>query len=660
MQLKILWRTLMERLEDNYSVELNKIISKINGLKNEGGAIKTIEKRIDMLSLGMGIIDKRFNELLAFKESSMSYDKPSTVNYDYWLSDYAGRFYLQSNYLVEILEKNTTNETILAISRQKRTMFLFLSKRMLEISARWNIERMINVFEFDTEPENRAFPRRKPLLEECIFFANRMNATKMGIRFPDGIMPRVLIFAVQPNAGKSFVANVYSLMASCLHALYYNTSGILRMSNNASNAIGFSNQIKAMIENEKLANIYPEFKKYYPAGGKPQILEKTTAEEWKICGLDPKIRATYFARGRDAAINSIRVFVALIIDDLSDGFDQMNNDDAHRDMTTKFEVDMDSRRDSEDIPVFICGTMFNEFDVPNTIIKKLEDNGLLFKNKQFRNVWNTEDYSTIVVAVDCFDDKGNSYAPKLISTQKLKDKQNSLKPYEFDLVYRQIRASREPRIFDRKNLRQWRELPETLKPNAIAVLDPTRKNGADFFSMPVFREDRKSGLSYMVNAIYEQKSLGKLSDPTNKFLKKVVRFLIANNVKELMLENNTSNTIGTLLEQKFKEENYTCNIREIYTSRKAGSKNKLERILTQEATIVENIVFPAANAFPPLHQVSQFMEDFTRFDSKATNSTKQHDDAPDSVAMYSDKYLYAKKNRFSSITPSFSLKNLWK
>ena len=78
--------------------------------------------------------------------------------------------------------------------------------------------------------------------------------------------------------------------------------------------------------------------------------------------------------------------------------------------------------------------------------------------------------------------------------------------------------------------------------------------------MPVFREDRKSGLSYMVNAIYEQKSLGKLSDPTNKFLKKVVRFLIANNVKELMLENNTSNTIGTLLEQKFKESNELLHI----------------------------------------------------------------------------------------------------
>lgn len=648
----------MDKLEDKYSAKLENIIKQINGLKNEGGAIFTIEKRIELLSLGMGIIDKSFNELLAFKESRVAYEKPSTINYDYWLSDYAGRFYLQAYYLADVLDKNTKSPTIQAIPKQKRTMFLYLMQRVLEISARWDIERMINVFELDTEPENRAFPRRKPLLEECIFFASRMNATKMGIRFKDGIMPRVLIFAVQPNAGKSFVANVYSLMASCLHRIYYNTSGILRMSNNAANAIGFSTQIKAMIENSKLATIYPEFKKYFQTN-KPQILEKTTAEEWKICGLDPKIRATYFARGREAAINSIRVFVALIIDDLSDGFEQMNNDEAHQEMTTKFEVDMDSRRDSEDIPVFIIGTMFNEFDVPNTIIKKLEENDLLVKNKKFRNVWNTEDFVTVVVAVDCFDANGESYAPRLISTQKLKDKQNSLKPYEFDLVYRQVRASREPRIFERKNLRQWKELPKTLNPNAIAVLDPTRTSGADFFALPVFREDFSTGKSYLVNAIYEQKSLGKISDPSNKFLKKVVKFIIDNNVRELMVENNVSNTIGTLLEQKFKELDYRCNIIERFTTKKKGSKNKLERILTQEATIVENIVFPFAGAFPPLHQVSQFMDDFTRFDSKAKMTTRQHDDAPDSVAMYADKYLFAKKNRFSSITSCFTRKSLW-
>lgn len=650
----------MEILENRFSERLDKVIKEINGLKDIGGAIATIEKRIELLSLGMGIIDKRANELLSFKESRVSFDKPSTVNYDYKLSEYAERFYIQASYLVDVLQKNNGSKTIQNIPLSKKTLFFNLTKRTLEVSARWHIERMINVFEFDTDVDNKAFPKRKPLLDECIFFADRMNATKMGIKFTDGIMPKVLIFAVQPNAGKSFVANVYSLMSSCLHRLYYNTNGILRMSNNASNAIGFSNQIKNMIENEKIALIYPEFRKYFQDPAKPQILEKATAEEWKISGLDPRIRATYFARGREAAINSIRIFVALIIDDLSDGFEQMNNDEAHQYMTTKFEVDMDSRRDSENIPIFICGTMFNEFDVPNTIIRKLEDEGKLFKNKKFRNVQNTEDYSTVIVAVDCYDEKGNSAAPDLISTYKLRAKQDSLKPYEFDLVYRQIRASREPRIFDRKNLHQYRELPDTLNLNGIAVLDPTRKNGSDFFALPVFKEDFASKKSYFINCIYEQKSLGKLSDPTNRFLGKVVKFLMDNNVRELLIENNTSNTIGTLLDEKFKEKGYYCKINELYSTKRGTASSKLERILNQEATIVENIVFPAANVFPPLHDMSLFMDDLTRFDSKATTTSKQHDDAPDSVAMYADKYLFNRQNRYSKVENPFSLKNLWK
>ena len=651
----------MERLEDKYSVKLDAVIKKLNALKNKGGALSTLQERIGLLCLGMGIIDKSANELVNFKEIHRLFNIPELVEYDYNLSDYAERFYVQANYVIEVLHKTSDSEFIKRIPIHERAQFYQLTERTLQISARWHIERMINVFEYDTASENKAFPKRKPLLEECIFFADRMNATKMGIKFKDGIMPRVLIFAVQPNAGKSFVANVYSLMSSCLHRLYFNTSGILRMSNNTANAIGFSNQIKSMIENEKIALIYPEFKKYFPAGGRPQILEKATAEEWKMQGLDPKIRASYFARGRDTAINSIRVFVALIIDDLSDGFDQMNNDDAHKDMTTKFEIDMDSRRESEDIPVFLCGTMFNEFDVPNQIIRKLEDAGLLFDNKKFRNVRNTEDYSVVVVAVDCFDDKGNSYAPKLISTAKLKEKQQALKPYEFDLVYRQVRASREPRIFDRQNLHQYDTMPENLSPTAIGVLDPNRKTGADFFSLPIFRENYDTKRSCFTDCIYEQKSLGKLNDPSNKFFKKVLKFLITNNVRELLIENNTSNTLGWIIEEKLKEQGFICKVREKFTNKIKGPKSsKLARILQQEATIVENIEFPAVKMYPPLHHISQFMEDFTRFDSKETSNKKQHDDAPDSMAIFSDNYLYNKSNRFASVKNPFSLKSLWK
>lgn len=648
----------MRTLENRFGEKLWKVRRQINALKDEGGAMDTIAKRTNLLLAGMSVIEGAYNELLRFKEIANDYVVRDVVRYDFDLSEEAEAFYKQGAYLIEVFTMKLQGRMYDVIPMQVRTNLLMLTDKMLKISARWHIERMINVFELTAV--NRAFPQRKPLLEECIFFADRMNATKMGIEFDDGIMPKVLIFSVQPNAGKSFISNVYSLMASCLHTLYYNESGILRMSNNTANAIGFSNQIKAMIEDEKIADIYPEFKKYFKTG-KPTILEKASSEEWKMQGLDPRIRATYFARGRDTAINSIRVFVALIIDDLSDGFDQMNNDEAHQAMYTKFEVDMDSRKDNEDIPTLVVGTMFNEFDVPNTMIKKLEDNDDLVQSDRFKNVRHSRDFKFVVVAVDCFDEHGESRAPRLISTSKLKEKQNSLKPYEFDLVYRQFRASREPRIFEYNNLKTYKQLPSDLKPQRKAVMDPTRKNGADYFSLPVFAERPADGLSYFVDCIYEQKSLGKLNDPTNSFLRKCINFLINNNVAELIIENNTNNTIGMIFDEEFKKKGHNCKITEVYTTKIKGPKSsKTERILQQEPTIVNNIVFPAPSCYPPLHHITQFMTDFTRYDSKLSSQTKkQHDDAPDSVAIYSDKCLYNKNNRYSVVS-GISKKSLWR
>lgn len=652
----------MELLEDKYSEPLNNLIIKINDLKREGSPIKTLEKRLDLLSFCMGIVERAENDMLSFKESHLEYDLDNVINYDYWLSDYANRFYSQAITVMEFLTKNIENDIVKMIPTRKKEIFINLSNLMMKISARWDIERMINVFEFDTPVRNRAFPKRKPLLKECIFFANRMNATRMGIKFKDKIMPKKIIFAVQPSAGKSFIANVYSLIALCLNDIYFKTSGILRMSNNSSNACGFSDQIKAMIENEKIVGVYPEFKKYF-SDAKPKILEKSTSEEWKIAGLDPRIRASHFARGRDSAINSIRTFVALIIDDLSDGFTQMNNDEAHQEMTSKFYVDMDSRQEDEDLPIFILGTMFNEFDIQNTMIRQLEDAGLLLKDNNYRDVRRTPDYSTIVITVDCFDENGESYAPKLISTNKLRERQNNLKEYEFDLVYRQIRTSREPRIFAYENLKTYSQIPETIRPNKIAVLDPTRKNGADFFSLPVFSfntipDDQDA---YLIDVIYEQKSLGRTSDPRNAFFNKVVKFLIDNNVRDFYIENNTSNTIGTLFEEEFKKTGYFCRIHEFFTSKERGIKNKNERILTEEATITANIRFPKPQVYPPLHRISKFMSDFTRYDSKMeTSNKKQHDDGPDSVAIFSKRCLFYKQNRFSTVTHSFSKQKLFR
>lgn len=648
----------MSQLSRDIFKTIDNVIEAINKLNREGSPMASLNSRVELLMGGMGLIERAFDKLLEFKEYNNTYIIQDLIQYDYDLAEYAEKFYRQGSYVLDVLQ-NRENHYTDAIYNKSLYKLLNITKKMMCISARWHIERFINVYEFDTAVENRAFAKRKPLLQECIFFADRMIATQMGIRFKDNIHPLTIIFAVQPNGGKSFVVNIYSNIALCLHRLYKNTSGILRMSNNMSNALGFSNQCKSMIEDAKIATIYPEFKKYF-LETKPRILEKSTAEEWKLADLDAKNRASFFARGRESAINSIRIFVALTIDDLSDGFEQMNNDDAHKDMTTKFEIDMDSRKENESVPTFIAGTMFNEFDVPNTLIRKLEEAHLLIQSKVFRNVRHTPDYSTVVVAVDCFDEKGESVAPELISTAKLKEKQDALKPYEFDLVYRQIRASREPRIFEYGNLLTYRELPKGLSDVAVAVLDPTRKNGNDYFSLPVFRLNERDNLYYFTNCIYEQKSLGKTSDPKNVFLEKVVKFIIDNQIVKFTIENNTSNTIGTILEEKLKEKGYTsCKIDEIYTARLKGKKSsKMQRILDQEATITRNIVFPEAKLFPPLHPMSIFMEHFTRYDAKQQSNQKNHDDAPDSVAIFSQYYLFNRQTRYSQIT-GFSKLRLW-
>lgn len=644
---------------DTYFKNVDNIIKQINALNKNKDVLKTLENRVDLLLLCMSFVEKSQSELISFKQYNQTIGNLDVINYDYKISEYATRLYNATLKVIEVFQKNVQNLAKYNISIPKRTKFLALSKKMLCISARWDIESFITYYEFDMPQDNKAFPRRRPLLKDVIFYANRMNATKLGIKFEDGIMPRRIIFAVQPNSGKSFVVNVYSVLAVCMHAMYYNTSGILRMSNNGGNACGFSDQIKAMIENEKIVDVFPEFKKYFSTG-KPRILEKSTSEEWKLADLEPKIRASFFARGRDSAINSLRIFVLLSIDDLSDGFDQMNNDEAHQAMTTKYHIDMTSRKESQNIPEFIVGTMFNEYDIPNTLIKELEDKKLLIDCPTNDNVRYTKDYSTIVIQMDCFDNKGRSIAPDLISTEDLKSLQASLKPYEFDLVYRQIRSSREPRPFDWANLDTYTKNGPEISKTAKAVVDPNRKSGNDFFSLPILRHNNKTGKDRLTDAIYEQKSLGKISDPKNQFLFKVCKFIIDNNVTNFLIENNTSNTLGSFIEQKLKDMGYNgCKIEEKFTAKEHGKVGKVARIMDQEATIISNIEFPDKSILKPQSDLALFMEDFTRFDSKETVSRKRHDDAPDSLAIYSDKFLFNKQNRFSQIK-GFSKRNIFR
>ena len=629
-----------------YIDECTNLIKKINKLppKTTNSALKT---RAEMLLVAMGYISDGFKKFIEFKQFDKKTSKKELIQLDYDISALANRLYKGSKSLIDIFRKKEASAE--AIFSKWFGKFISLTNTMLAISARWDIERFINFYELDTEPQDKAYPKRKPLLETPIFFMNRMNATKLGIHFDDGIMPKRIIFAVQPSSGKSFIVNVYSVISTILHKLYYQTSGILRMSNNTSNAERFSNQILGMIKNPKLAEVYPELQEYY-VDRKCLLLEREAVGEWKLVGLDPKIGASYYARGRDSGINSIRIFVALIIDDLSDGVDQMNNDEAHKQMWTKYQIDMESRKEDDSLPELIVGTMFNEFDVQNQIIRGLEERGELVDSEKFYCTRYTKDYRTVVITIDCYDAKGESIAPKLISTEKLKDKQENTKPYEFDLVYRQKRASREPREFDKNTLKFYKKIPETASQVAKASLDPTRKSGSDWFVMPVC-VNGNDGFWYFKDCICQQKSLGNLADPENKFLDEVVDFIINNNITKLSLENNTSNTIGTLLDEHLRAKGYRiCEIDEFFSTSQRGAETKVQRILNQASVIREYIRFPDRELYSANSDTGRFMDMFTNWDSKNNVGRRINpDDCCDAMAMFSKENILNTENVTSEL-----------
>ena len=357
------------------------------------------EKVTKLCILGVGYIERLFQALLNYKEFNKANTKlEETINLDYKISYFANILYSNTKEMFNVGLNFTRPSEKKSFNDWKTKLFVG-AKKLLNIAARWDLERMIEVYEFDMPPSNRPYEKRRPLLTAGAFYLNRMNAVKMGVKFKDNILPKRIIFAVEPNGGKSFLGNYYSVMSSILHWLYYNTSGVLRISNEKENATGFNVQIRGIHENEKIKNIYPELDKYF-TGNKCKIFAREAIEEMKYADLDARIRASFFALSIYGSFPSKRAFVAIITDDISNGVKEMNNDDIHLQQATIIKADVLARKESEDIPEIYLGTFYNENCIQIQIIDDLERAGLLMPDSRFKYVRHTPNYNTVVITID--------------------------------------------------------------------------------------------------------------------------------------------------------------------------------------------------------------------------------------------------------------------
>ena len=569
------------------------------------------------------------------------------IDFDNKVSICACRLYeVMERLLAEYIEKR------IPIGIEKVGDLLDSRNQMLFISARWNTLQVMKVFDIDRELNKQKVPRRLPLLVEPCFCFDRVLETKMGIEHEDGFNPNRVVGCLPPSSGKTYGANAYTNLMIMHHWIRYHETGLIRMTNNAVNAQAYGNQCATMIEDKSWANVFPEIRKYINAKGQLDCWKNRSSEKLLLKDCNAECSDSVFMFGVDAGINGKRAMLGVVADDLSNGIDEMDNDERHKAITDKLMSDVMDRSDDDNAPVILLGTMYNQYDYQNTFVSAWEKEGLK-KLKRFKFIRVTPDGKKCVCLVDIENANGNSIAPDLYTDKKLSEKrayfENRGKPYVYNLIYRQKRDCREPKTFDLQYLDtyNYKQLKKAnLDEYAVTMIDTTRKSGNDFFSMPILKKNLDNGKYRLIDCIFEQKSLGIVDDPNNVFAKKVCNKIIEDKVINCCVENNTSNTTSALLKSICEGMKYkSCKFRERFTSKKGKNSTKIVRILNMEETIKNYIEFPDPNTLPATHPLRLYIQYLTNWSSTEGQKKTNPDDAPDSLAMFAEEFIFKKQRK---------------
>lgn len=631
-------------VSQRYINYIDKCIGKINELAKKNDPIRFFNDRLELLVMAANKVEECQNAYLEYGNEK-EVNVQAVIDFDYKTSQYANRLVIAINKMMRYYFANKRKAGLKDISFTILKNLTELELRMLYIAARWSSERQMDVWDYNKPVKKKKLPRRLPLLHDVLPCFDRVLAVKMGIKFDDGFNPKRLVVCVPPSSGKTYAANVYTNLMLTHHKIRFAETGMIRMTNTAENAYNYGSQVYKMMTMDEYLEIFPELK-IYKTGEKIRMFTYESREKYLMKDCNPECSDSIFMFGVDARINGKRAPLGSIMDDLSGGQDDMDNDELHKKITDKIMSDVSDRSDDDESPIILMGTMYNENDAQNAFISQWERKGLV-PHPTLKNVMMTKDGECAVCLVDVEDGEGNSVAPDLYPNEKLQEKKDYFiargKPYVYNLIYRQKKDSREPKTFADETLMhyKWGELPEALDKFALSMIDLTRKNGNDYFANPYLRYNPADGLYYLTDAIFEQKSLGLVNDPKNEFRDKVCRKLILNNTVECCVENNTSNTTGTLLKERCKELGYIgCKFRERFTTKRQNATGgKVQRILNMEETIKNYIVFPDKSTIPTGHPLFQAMEQLNNWNSK-DSSRNNHDDFPDVLSMFAEEFIF--------------------
>ena len=351
----------------------------------------------------------------------------------------------------------------------------------------------------------------------------------------------------------------------------------------------------------------PSDYKYYDIFPDRKLVQ--TNADTKILNLDHKSRfPTIMCRSIDARQVGLSEATSLLdLDDCVEGREEAKN---RQRLDEKWEIlsgDVLGRA-IEGTPIVICGTRYSIYDPIGRMQEEMR--------KQGKRMMVLE-----TPALDPITDESNFEfeleGRKIFTTKYFRDQRQMLSAEQFESEFQQQPFEAKGLLFPKDQLNYFYELPVDVAPDTIMAFCDTAEGAGDFCSMPVLAVYGTE--AYVIDVMFDD-------SPAIVTKPECAKKLIDNRVVSATFEANLSGTyFARDVQDMVTKQGGTCAIRS-----KRTITNKQTRIEFAADGIIKHFWFKAPGTYERGSQYDQFMKQVTNF---ARVSKKQHDDAPDSLAM---------------------------
>lgn len=398
----------------------------------------------------------------------------------------------------------------------------------------------------------------------------------------------------------------------------------------------FNNVIKIMTC-PKYAKIFPYYRQFKCQEN--AMFSTCSAAELKLVITGAKFTSLRICT-KLARTNGVRA-KHLYIDDIT------QQDDSQSQMQTDIEKFMREwfRRnfDLQHFYVDASGTAYSQFDPLSWLKRKNNfENSVVSKINEFTHIAKSDfvrkDGKAVFVIVPALDKNDESVFPDIRPTDALKKLR--LDDYAtFMAMEQQDPLPPDSSPFYYTKLRQYAVLPPIGEngrmENCVAALDPKRR-GKDYVSMPICFEANDperptETVFYVVDWLYDNR-------PMKDCIPLIISKIIQHHITRLYVERNTDELIAPLLLDKLQEQGYTsCVIDEVYST-----EQKDRRIMAAEGDIKSKIIFPEFGMYANSSSVGSALNCLYGYNYDRKNA---HDDAPDSLALFTKRFIAGKGKR---------------